>query len=304
MNESRGLLLVFCTALVSGVSIFLNSFAVSGFNPFAFTFLKNALVAVFLLSLILLLKESSSLKSLSRSQWLSLASIGLIGGSIPFLLFFYALKLSTPATAGFVHKTLFIWASVLAIVFLREKISKGFLAGALLLLAGNFIFFGPVSFGFPELLVLGATVLWAAENVLSKHVLKNTQARLVMFGRMFFGSAFILAFLVFTNQLQFAFSLSFPQIQWLLLTSSLLFLFVFTYYSGLKYIPVHKAASILLLAQPITAVLSFAFLGKQIAFNQAIGLSLIVTGAVLVVGVSIVFSTVKRRAVSLAGIKF
>ena len=304
MSESRGLLLVLCTALVSGVSIFLNSFAVSGFNPFAFTFLKNVLVAVFLLSLVLLLKESHVLKSLSRRKWLSLAAIGLVGGSIPFLLFFYALKLSTPATAGFVHKTLFLWATVFAIVFLREKISKSFLAGALLLLAGNFIFFGPVSFGFPELLVLGATVLWAAENVLSKHVLRNTQANIVSFGRMFFGSAFILAFLAFTNQLQFVVSLSFPQVQWLLLTSALLFLFVFTYYSGLKHIPVHKATSILLLAQPITAVLSFAFLGKQIVLNQAIGLALIVAGAILVVGASLVLSTVKRRAVSLAGIKF
>ena len=297
-------MLVLCTALVSGVSIFLNSFAVSGFNPFAFTFLKNVLVAVFLLSLVLLLKESHVLKSLSRRKWLSLAAIGLVGGSIPFLLFFYALKLSTPATAGFVHKTLFLWATVFAIVFLREKISKSFLAGALLLLAGNFIFFGPVSFGFPELLVLGATVLWAAENVLSKHVLRNTQANIVSFGRMFFGSAFILAFLAFTNQLQFVVSLSFPQVQWLLLTSALLFLFVFTYYSGLKHIPVHKATSILLLAQPITAVLSFAFLGKQIVLNQAIGLALIVAGAILVVGASLVLSTVKRRAVSLAGIKF
>jgi drug/metabolite transporter (DMT)-like permease len=303
MSESRGLLLVLCTALVSGVSIFLNSFAVSGFNPFAFTFLKNALVAVFLLSLILLLKESHALKSLSKRKWLSLAAIGLVGGSIPFLLFFYALKLSTPATAGFVHKTLFLWATVFAIVFLREKISKGFLAGALLLLAGNFIFFGPVSFGFPELLVLGATVLWAAENVISKHVLRNTQANIVMFGRMFFGSAFILTFLALTNQFQFVLSISFPQVQWLLLTSALLFLFVFTYYSGLKHIPVHKATSILLLAQPITAVLSFAFLGKQIAFNQAIGLVLIVVGAILVVGFSLVLSTVKRRAVSLVGIK-
>ncbi len=304
MSELRGILLVLCTALVSGVAIFLNSFAVAGFNPFAFAFLKNALVAVFLLSLLLLLREASSLKSLSRGQWLRLASIGLIGGSIPFLLFFYALKLSTPATAGFVHKTLFIWATVLALVFLREKISKGFLAGALLLFAGNFLFFGPVSFAFPELLVLAATLLWAAENVLSKHVLKDTQARVVAFGRMFFGSAFILAFLALSNQLHFAFSLSFPQIQWLLLTSSLLFLFVFTYYSGLKHIPVHKATSILLLAQPITAILSFAFLGKQIAFNQAIGLSLIVAGAILVTGFSLVLSTVKRKGVSLAGTRF
>lgn len=300
MSQSKGILLVLLTAVVSGVSIFLNSFAVAGFNPFAFTFLKNALVAVFLFSLILLLKDFSALKSLSRKQWLQLASIGLVGGSIPFLLFFYALKLSTATTAGFLHKTLFIFATILALFFLKERVSKHFIAAALLLFAGNFFLFGPTAFGFPEALVLIATVFWASETVIAKHVLRETFGRVVAFGRMFFGSAFILAFLALSNQLQFAFSLSLVQIQWVLLTSSLLFFYVFSYYSGLKYIPVHKAASILLLAQPITAILSLAFLGKAVSFNQAIGLSLVVAGVFLAIGFSYALSAVKRKGVALA----
>ncbi|MBI2597878.1 MAG: DMT family transporter [Candidatus Diapherotrites archaeon] len=131
MGESKGITLVAMAALVSGVSIFLNKFAVAGLNPFVFTALKNVFVAVFLASVILLLGEMKSLKALSKKQWLKLALIGLVGGSIPFLLFFYGLKLTSAVNAGFIHKTLFVWVFVFASVFLKEKIGKKLIAGAL-----------------------------------------------------------------------------------------------------------------------------------------------------------------------------
>ena len=299
MSEKKGIFLVLCTAFVSGFSIFLNSFAVKGFNPFAFAFLKNAVVAVFLLSLLILLKDFSKLKQLKTGHWKQLASIGLIGGSIPFLLFFYALKLTTSANAGFFHKTLFIWASLLALFFLKEKISHAFIVGVVLLFVGNFLLFGPNAFGFPEALVLIAAILWAAENVLSKHVLKELSGTIVAFGRMFFGSVFILAFLALTGQLSSAFILSMPQLQWVFVTSFLLFLFVFTYYSGLKHLPVHKAASLLLLAQPITAFLSFAFLGKSLSLQTVIGFSLIVVGAIIAVGFTYLASLTNKKGLVL-----
>ncbi len=300
MSERKGLMLVMLAAVVSGVSIFANSFAVRGFNPFMFTFLKNAVVAVLLFSLIVLLKDLNEIKALSKKQVGKLAAIGLVGGAIPFLLFFYALKLTTAINAGFLHKTLFIWATVFALVFLREKVSKHWIAGAAMLLAGNFLLFNIAAFGFPEMLVLAATILWAAENVLSKHVLSELSGKTVAFGRMAFGSIFILTFLVATNQLGSAFTLSVPQMQWALIASGLLVAFVFTYYSGLKHLPVHKAASVLLLAQPITALLSFAFLGKEVAPTQVFGLLLIVGGVFLAVGFGYVLQGTKVKGHSIA----
>jgi len=300
MSEKRGILLVLITALVSGVSIFANSFAVKGFDPAVFTFLKNAVVAVFLFSLILLLKEFRSLKSISRKQLGQLAGIGLIGGSIPFLLYFYALKLTTAINAGFLHKTLFIWATVFAFFLLKERTDKRFIAAAFMLLAGNFLLFNISSFALPELLILIATGLWAAEHTLSKHALKEMSGSMVAFGRMFFGSLFILAFLLFTGQMQPLFAVSLSQISWVLLTSFFLFAYVFTFYSGLKHLPVHKATSILLLGQPITAFLSLAFLGKAVSLQQALGLLLIVAAIALLVGTGFFLSKVKSKGFLIA----
>jgi len=304
MSSSKGFLLVFLTALVSGASIFANSFAVKGFNPAGFTFLKAAIVSVFLFSLLLLAKKLPSLKALSKSQWAKLAAIGLIGGSIPFLLFFYALQLTTAVNAGFLHKTLFIWATAFAVLFLKEKIDKRFIAAAFLLLAGNFLLFNISSFGFPEILILLATLLWAGENTLSKHVLKELSGTIVAFGRMFFGSLFILAFLAFTGQAGTVLQFSLPQAQWLLLTGLFLLAFVLTFYNGLKHLPLHKAASILLLAQPITAFLSLAFLGKAISLEQGFGLLLIIAGVFLVVGAGFFLNALKAKVHPIARARF
>ncbi len=300
MSEKRGFLLVLLTAIVSGVSIFANSFAVKGFDPFVFTFLKNAIVALFLFSLILLIKELPSIKELSKRQWTKLVAIGLVGGSIPFLMFFYALKLSTAINAGFLHKTLFLWASVFAFFFLKEKIDKRFLGAAVLLLAGNFLLFSISSFGLPEILILAATMLWAGENVLSKHVLAETNGRVVAFGRMFFGSVFILAFLFFTNNVGPIFELSIEQFYWSIIASGFLFAYVATFYSGLKHLPVHKATSVLLLAQPITAILSLAFLGKVVSVQQSFGFLLIIGGVCLLFGLGFVLQIVKSKGFSIA----
>lgn len=299
--QERGLLLVLLTAFISGFSIFVNKFAVAGPNPFVFTTVKNLVVAVFLISLIFLLKEFDNLKKLTKRQWLQLAAVGLIGGSIPFLLFFYALKLTTAINAGFIHKTIFVWVAVAAFFFLKEKLSKGFLVGAALLLIGNYLIFSSISsFGFSDLLILVATLFWAGENVLSKYVLRDLYGRQVAFGRMFFGSLFMLIFLALTNQLQLIAEFSIAQLLWISLTAAFLFLYVFTWYSGLKYIDVHKAASLLLLGQPVTAILSFIFLGQAISLNQALGLFLIVAGAVVVIGFSYALNFTKWKGFYLA----
>jgi len=105
--SKKGLILVLTTAIISGISIFINKYSVSVINPYIFTFLKNAVVALMLSGLILLIKDWKILKFLTKKQWLLLLLIGLIGGSIPFLLFFKGLSLVSAAQGSFIHKTIF-----------------------------------------------------------------------------------------------------------------------------------------------------------------------------------------------------
>ena len=279
----QGLLLVFLTAIISGFSIFINQFGVSIINPYIFTGLKNIAVAVFVCGLLLVMKDWRILKNLNKKQWLLLVVIGLVGGSVPFLLFFKGLSLTTSIQGSFIHKTMFIYVIVLAALFLKEKISKKLLFGGLLLLLGNIFLlkFIPHSLGKGDLLIFLATLFWAIENIISKSVLKELPSRIVIWGRMFFGSVFILVFLAFTGQLSLMANLNINQISWVLLTSILLFGYVMTWYSGLKHIPVSLATIILLLGSPITTLLSFIQTGVT-GWQEILGMGFVLAGIIFI----------------------
>jgi len=285
--SNKGLLLVFTTAFISGFSIFINKFGVKEFNPYLFTFLKNALVAFFLVGLLLGLKEFKNLAKLSRKDWLTLAIIGLVGGSIPFLLFFKGLSLTTAANSAFIHKTMFLYVALLAAIFLKERVSGKILLGALLLLLGNSIFLKILPYGSREgdILVLLATLFWAVENVISKNALKRLSPRIVAFGRMGIGSLFILLFLLASGNIQAISKLTPLHFQWILISSAILFGYVTTWYTGLKYIPVSVATSILLLGSPITSLLTFFFAGGKLTQNQILGTILISAGIATILGI-------------------
>ena len=291
----KGYFLIFLTAFISGFAIFINKFGVSVVNPNIYTFLRVLTVAIFLTGLLLFLKDWRKLKSLTKKQWLLLIIIGLIGGSIPFLLFFKGLSLTNAAQGSFIHKTMFIWVAFLAALFLKEKIDKKFLVGGLLLFLGSLILLKklPYYFNQGDLLVFLATLLWAAENTISKYVLIDLEGRIVAWARMFFGALFILIFLLATNQLSLISSITLEQICWVLITAVILFGYVMTWYTGLKFIPVSQATVILLLGFPITTLFFLIVTGK-INPQEIFSGILIILGIIFVIGLNEAWQLMKE----------
>ena len=234
--------------------------------------------------------EFRELAKLTKKQWLKLGVIGLFGGSIPFLLFFKGLSMTSAVSGAFIHKTMFIFVTIGAIIFLKEKINKYFVVGAGLLLVGNILLLkiSPLSSAIltkGNLFILIATLLWATENLISKHTLKELSSRTVAFGRMAFGFGFILMFWLFTGRMEAAFSTTLPQLTWVLLTSAFLFLYVASWYYALQRLKASVATSILLLGSPITTALSIIFLNTSVTISQGIGMLLIIAGIVMAVGI-------------------
>ncbi|MBD3304602.1 EamA family transporter [Candidatus Woesearchaeota archaeon] len=277
----KGHAFVLLTALISGVSIFVNKFGVEGINPYLFTWSKNILVVLLLFSLLILFKDLKTFKTLNNKQWLKLVAIGFFGGSIPFLLFFKGLSMSPSSTAALLHKSMFIFVSALAVLFLKEKMNKGFIVAAILLFAGNLFLLKltNLSFGIPELLILIAVLFWSTETIISKNTLKELPSNVVAFGRMFFGAIFILIFLLATGNMGQFLELTLPQLGWIALTSAFLLLYVTTWYAGLKYTPASVAASILVLGSAITTILSIAYAGS-FSIVEILGIGLISAGVI------------------------
>ncbi len=249
------------TAIISGVSIFVNQFGVKVINSDIFTGLKNFVVAAILFCFIFWFKEWKNLARLKIKEWGTLVLIGLIGGSIPFLLFFKGLALTGGGTTSFIHKSMFIYVIVLAALFLKEKINKNLVIGALLLMLGNAMLlkiFGGFKFSYGELLVLFATLFWAVEQVISKKALENISPKVLAWGRMFFGFLFIFIFWAATGQIKLISGMGTAELSWVWITAVFLLGYVLTWYSGLKYIKVSTAACILSLGAPITSLLEMA----------------------------------------------
>jgi drug/metabolite transporter (DMT)-like permease len=281
MEKRASLLLVLSTAVISGISIFLNKYAVKGIDSDIFTLSKNLLVALFLFSVILMVSKFKEIKDLKQRDWANLALIGFIGGSVPFLLYFRGLQMTTAASASLIHKTMFVFVIIFALSFLKEKLNKKAIMAAGLLLIGNYLLLKPTfSFNIGDLLILSATLLWAIENVISKKILTGLSGNIVAFGRMFFGTFFIFVYLLSTGKANLLLSLSNQQISWIFLTAGMLILYVMTWYNGLKHVDVSLATAILLLGAPITASMNY-LAGAQVSFSQAAGIFFLLVGILL-----------------------
>ena len=284
---NKGIYLAFATAFISGFAVFVNKFAI-GFwqDSSVFTTAKNLVAVLFLMSVLLLFRKFSELKKMSGIKWLKLISIGLIGGSIPFLLFFKGLSMTEATSAAFIHKTLFIWVALLAIPFLKEKLSWLQFISLGVLFAGVYLFISPqgISVGYGEIWILTATLFWAVENIISKRILKNTSALVLAWSRMFFGSAFLLLYLGFTGNITQLVRFDLASLGWLFLTGVFLFGYVITWYSALKHAPAIVVSSVLVLAAPITAILNSIFVTGQFNSGLIIPMLLIVFSTLIISG--------------------
>lgn len=275
------------TAIISGISIFINKFGVTGVDASIYAFLRNVAVSILLLGVILFLHKHSEFAKLKARQWLGLVTVGLIGGSVPFLLFFYGLQSISGASASLIQKSMFVFVAVLATLLISERLDKKVLLAAILLLAGNVLVLQSSMFNWSwgHTLVLFATILWAGENVLSKKLLSSIQPELLAFGRMSFGALFILGWLHYTGQAPLALSLNLNQLLWVVVTSVVLLGYVFAWYRGLSGVSVTLATSVLLLGSPVTTILESVFSGKQIVPLQVAGTLLLLGGLAVLVRV-------------------
>ncbi len=288
-----GIALVLLTVVISGVSNFVNFRAVQGTNVDAWIAVRNAFVALLLVPGALLLGRGAR-HPLARAEWGQLALVGLVGGAIPFLLYFHGFQLAASqggaAGASLGYRSLFLIATVLGVLALRERVPRRFLPAAGLLMAGNVLlvaFTGPV-WTDGSAFVLLATGLWAGEYTLSKRLLRALPAGTVGLGRMGFGAAFLLAYLALSGQVTSV--VGFSGGDWMALSFSalLLFAFVSTWYAGLRTVDLSLASSLLVLAFPITWLLSVLTARNAFTVEQAVGAAAIASGAALLLGMALV----------------
>ncbi len=289
-EEFFGTLLAVLAAVVSGFSIVANKVFIVDLDPIVFTSIRALLIGIVCFA-ISSIECNFKYKKFKKVSWKYLIAIGLIGGSIAFLLFFTGLKLTTGGRAGFLQKTLPIYVTIFAFLFLKEKITKKQVFALIIMFIGIIvltssqidpaIFWSDPSLG--DLLIIFATVLWAIEYTVSKYtIIKKESIFVVTFGRMFFGAIILFAIAVLWDKIYLLFELTAQQLFNIYISTIILFYYVFLWYLSMKYINVSKAATLLLLAPVISLLLGMMILNEPVSMIQLIGSALILIGAYVV----------------------
>lgn len=189
--------------------------------------------------------------------------------------------MTSAITGGFIHKTLFVWVSILAVIFLKERLGKIQWAALGVLVLGNFLLgaFNSFHIGAGEMMILLATILWAVEYILAKKVLSNLSSLIVAWARMFFGSFVLISYLLINGKASQLFLLDKNQWGWTLLIAMFLLGYVTLWYKALKLAPASTVSSILVIGSPITTLLSLTFInGFKVNGLQVGGIILIIAG--------------------------
>lgn len=268
-----GIGLALATAAISGVSIFVNAVAVRQLPDAAvFTTLKNGVAALLLLGLAGATVRPPAVRALRRRDWGWLAVIGVVGGSVPFVLFFTGLAQASAPSAAFIQKTLFVWVALLAIPLLGERLGWLQVAALGTLLVGQALILQPagVAWGSGETLIAAATLLWAIETIVAKRVLRSVPSGVVGAARLGLGLVVLLGYLALTGRLAVVAGLAPEQWRWALITGLLLAGYVATWFAALQRAPASVVTAVLVLGAPVTAALA-AVQGGGVAIGPALG---------------------------------
>lgn len=258
-TSAIGYRLAALAAVISGISIYLNSFAVRAVpDATLYTTLKNSVAGLLLLVPVLVLsKRRAELARLSLRDALWLVTIAIVGGSVPYVLFFVGLQMTTASTGSLLNHAQFIVVAALAVPLLRERLTGIAWLGLALLVAGSVLGSDVHALRFNEgaVLLLASTVMFGAGVVMARHLLARLSPELVMSAKMSAGAVLLLGYAAATGHLARAGELT--PAQWEMVVGTGLILLAFTAVTtyALRYAPALAVTAIGLASAPITLAL-------------------------------------------------
>ena len=281
-----GIVLAVGAALISGLAIYLNAFAVKQVSdPALYTTLKNVVAALVLGGGLLATGRLAAIRTIPARRWPALLTVGVVGGSVPFVLFFTGLAQASAPSAAVIQKTLVLWVALLAVPALGERPGFAVVLGLGGLLLGQALVLPPrgIAWGSGETMILAATLLWAVETVLVRRLLGTTPSAVLAVMRMAIGGILLIAFLLVTGRASAMVAVSPSGWAWVLVTGSILAAYVATWFAALERVPATVVTSVLVLGAVVTGALSAATGGAAPSGTVVAAYGLIVIAVALVV---------------------
>jgi drug/metabolite transporter (DMT)-like permease len=255
--------LALAAAVISGFAVYTNADGVRAFgSATVYTTAKNLVAAIVLAAALAAASRRLPREGLTRPrgavQWGGLAAVAVVGGSVPFILFFEGLARVSSADAAFIQKTLVVWVALLAVPLLGERIGPWHVAVIAGLVWGQAILGGGVGgirFGSGEAMIFAATLLWAVETIIARRLLRGLSALTVATARMGGGVVILIGYTLATTRWKTLAAIGWHQWSWAIGTGLILAAYVAAWYAALARAGAIDVTALLVPGAIITALL-------------------------------------------------
>jgi drug/metabolite transporter (DMT)-like permease len=285
-HTRTGLWLALAAAIVSGVAVFVNAYGVRAVpDATVYTTAKNLVAATILIGLLAGDARLRRPPRVSASSVAGMVAVAVIGGSIPFVLFFEGLARASSSQTAFIQKTLVVWVALLAVPLLGERLGPLHFAAIGTLMVGQVVLAGGIDglrFGTGEWLVLAATLLWAVEVVIARRLLRDLPADLVAAARMGGGVLLLLGWVAVSGRWHALSAMTPTAWAWAGLTGLILAAYVALWFTALALAPAVDVTAVLVVAAVITGALNAAVKGTAIGLTTGVGLAMVLAATALV----------------------
>ena len=286
-DRQRGVVFAISASLMFGLSPVFARLVLDSVNVETMNVLFTAFAILCFVVAFGVFHKAAYVRSILRS-WRSVGLMSLFSAA-GSLLYTYGIFLYGPVNAAFLVQFTAVFTILFGVIFFKERFTRLEAAGIVLAVVGVFVLaYGNLSLEVVSTLVLlGAALLFASANSLSKAYVKKVNPVALAGGNSIFMFLLIFTFTVLTGKLETAFPSITLVYAFLGSITGVVLSFVL-FFKALQVYAVSKTATIRTVEPFLTAIFSFIILALPTTVNQ------LLAGIMIVIGVAMLSLTRRK----------
>ena len=286
-DRQRGVLFAVSASLMFGLSPVFARLVLDSVNVETMNVLFTAFASLCFVVAFGVFHKAAYVRSILRS-WRSVGLMSLFSAA-GSLLYTYGIFLYGPVNAAFLVQFTAVFTILFGVIFFKERFTRLEVAGIVLAVVGVFVLaYGNLSLEVVSTLVLlGAALLFASANSLSKAYVKKVNPVALAGGNSIFMFLLIFTFTVLTGKLETVFPSKTLVYAFLGSITGVVLSFVL-FFKALQVYAVSKTATIRTVEPFLTAIFSFIILALPTTVNQ------LLAGIMIVIGVAMLSLTRRK----------
>lgn len=276
-NKRKGIILNVLSVAVMSITPIMNKFSLSTLNPLQASFL-NAFFST-IITYIAIKSEKKNVEKLFADKQLWLLGIT---NTLGIILQYISVSFLDPVSVGLFGRFYIVFAILLSIVLLHERLNKLDIVPILLTIIGTILitdFSGSINSIVGVITAISYTFFFALTNMLAKKMVSSMDSKILLFYNQCMSAILLFLFLIVTNQEKMNL-FNYGTLNILIAAFCSGFLGLYLFYEGLKYISFRSANLIRALNPVFVFLFSLPFFKIPLTINFVFGGILILVSVI------------------------